>query len=86
MSITTTINLMNIDKIISIIRSLKEDVPTMSTGSTAGSAGFGGSAQGFDPGPTAGHEMPLDGRSRMLKRLPPLYRKSLRKKNKKNNK
>ncbi len=85
MSITTTINLMNIDKIISIIRSLKEDVPTMSTGSTAGSAGFGGSAQGFDPGP-AGHEMPLDGRSRMLKRLPPLYRKSLRKKKKKNNK
>ena len=85
MSITTTINLMNIDKIISIIRSLKEDVPTMSTGSTAGYAGFGGSAQGFDPG-LAGHEMPLDGRSRMLKRLPPLYRKSLRKKKKKNNK
>jgi hypothetical protein len=66
---------MNIDNIISIIRSLKEDVPTMSTGSTAGSAGFGGSAQGFDPGPTAG----LDGRSRMLKRLPPLYRKELKK-------
>ena len=66
---------MNIDKIISIIRSLKEDVPTMSTGSTAGSAGFGGSAQGFDPGPTAG----LDGRSRMLKRLPLLYRKELKK-------
>ena len=82
MSITTTINLMNIDKIISIIRSLKEDVPTMSTGSTAGSAGFGGSA----PPPTAGLDMPLDGRSRMLKRLPPLYRKSLRKKKKKNNK
>ena len=70
---------MNIDKIISIIRSLKEDVPTMSTGSTAGSAGFGGSAQG----PTAGYDMPLDGRSRMLKRLPPLYRKGLGKRKKK---
>lgn len=70
---------MNIDKIISIIRSLKEDVPTMSTGSTADSAGFGGSAQG----PTAGYDMPLDGRSRMLKRLPPLYRKGLRKRKKK---
>ena len=75
---------MNIDKIISIIRSLKEDgSPTMSTGSTAGSAGFGGSAQGFDTGPTAGYDMPLDGRSRMLKRLPPLYRKGLRKRKKK---
>ena len=70
---------MNIDKIISIIRSLKEDGPTMSTGSTAGSAGFGGSAQG----PTAGYDMPLDGRSRMLKRLPPLYRKGLGKRMKK---
>ena len=80
MPITTTIDLMNIDKIISIIRSLKEDgSPTMSTGSTAGSAGFGGSAQG----PTAGYDMPLDGRSRMLKRLPPLYRKGLGKRMKK---
>lgn len=77
---------MNIDKIISIIRSLKEDVPTMSTGSTAGSAGFGGSAQGFDPGPSAGYDMPLDGRSRMLKRLPPLYRKGLTKRKKNKNK
>lgn len=78
---------MNIDKIISIIRSLKEDgSPTMSTGSTAGSAGFGGSAQGFDPGPTAGYDMPLDGRSRMLKRLPPLYRKGLTKRKKNKNK
>ena len=72
-----------LEKLIGIIRSLKEDVPTMSTGSTAGSAGFGGSAQGFDPGPTAGYDMPLDGRSRMLKRLPPLYRKGLRKRKKK---
>lgn len=78
---------MNIDKIISIIRSLKEDgSPTMSTSSTAGSAGFGGGAQGFDPGPTAGYDMPLDGRSRMLKRLPPLYRKGLIKRKKNKNK
>lgn len=70
---------MNIDKIISIIRSLKEDVPAMSTGSTAGSAGFGGSAQGFNPGPTAGYDIPLDGRSKIMRRLPPLYRKKLKK-------
>ena len=70
---------MNIDKIISIIRSLKEDVPTMSTGSTAGSAGFGGSAQGFDPGPTAGRGISFDGRSKIMRRLPPLYRKKLQK-------
>ena len=70
-----------LEKLIGIIRSLKEDVPTMSTGSTAGSAGLGGSAQGFDPGNQgpAGLDMPLDGRSRMLKRLPPLYRKKLQK-------
>jgi len=30
--------------------------PTMSTGSSAGSAGFGGSAQGFNAGPTAGFD------------------------------
>lgn len=71
---------MNIDKIIDIIRSLKEEgVPTMSTASTAGKAGFGGSAQGFDPGPTAGYDKPLDGRSRMMRRLPPGYRKALSK-------
>ena len=74
---------MNIDKIISIIRSLKEDVPTMSTGSTAGSAGFGDSAQGFDPGPTAGRGISLDGRSKIMRRLPPLYRKGLGKRKKK---
>lgn len=72
-----------LEKLIGIIRSLKEDVPTMSTGSTAGSAGFGGSAQGFDPGPTAGYDMPLgmplDGRSKIMRRLPPLYRKKLKK-------
>lgn len=68
-----------LEKLIGIIRSLKEDVPTMSTGSTAGSAGFGGSAQGFDPGPAAGLDIPLDGRSRIMRRLPPLYRKKLQK-------
>lgn len=68
-----------LEKLIGIIRSLKEDVPTMSTGSTAGSAGFGGSAQGFNPGPTAGYDIPLDGRSKIMRRLPPLYRKKLQK-------
>ena len=28
----------------------------MTTASTAGKSGFGGSAQGFDPGPTAGYD------------------------------
>ena len=46
-----------LDRIIEAFRHLKEDgVPTMSTASTAGKAGFGGSAQGFDPGPTAGFD------------------------------
>lgn len=48
-----------LDRIIEAFRNLKEDgaaVPTMNTGSTAGKAGFGGSAQGFDPGPTAGFD------------------------------
>ena len=47
-----------LDKIIEHFRSLKEDgaisAGGMTTASTAGKAGFGGSAQGFDPGPTAG--------------------------------
>jgi len=68
-----------LEKLIGIIRSLKEDVPTMSTGSTAGSAGFGGSAQGFNPGPTAGYDIPLDGRSKIMRKLPPLFRKELQK-------
>jgi len=68
-----------LEKLIGIIRSLKEDVPTMSTGSTAGSAGFGDSAQVFDPGPTAGYNIPLDGRSKIMRRLPPLFRKKLQK-------
>ena len=70
-----------IDKLISIIRLLKEEnggAPTMNTASTAGKAGFGGSAQGFDPGPTAGYDKPLfDGRSRIARRLPPPYKSAL---------
>jgi hypothetical protein len=75
---------MDINKIIDIIHTLKEEgegggAPTNSTGSTASKAGFGGSAQGFDPGPTAGYDKPLDGRSKMMRRLPPEYRKSIQK-------
>lgn len=72
-----------LNKLISIIRLLREENgggPTMSTASTAGKAGFGGSAQGFDPGPTAGKDLPigkLDGRSKIARRLPPPYKKSL---------
>lgn len=48
---------MDINKIIGIIRDLREEgAPTMSTGSTGSKAGFGGSSQGFDPGPTAGYD------------------------------
>lgn len=66
-----------VDKLISIIRIIREEV-TMSTSSTAGKAGFGGSAQGFDLGPTAGYDKPLfDGRSRVARRLPPPYRNAL---------
>lgn len=71
---------MNIDKIIEIVRSFKEEaVPTMNTASTANKAGFGGSAQGFDPGPTAGYDkiLKFDGRSTIARRLPPPYRKDL---------
>ena len=71
---------MDINKIIAIVRNLQEDAPTMSTASTAGKAGFGGSAQGFDPGPTAGKDLPigkLDGRTKIARRLPPPYKKSL---------
>lgn len=81
-----------LEKIISIIKNLKEDAavssgPTMSTGSTSGKAGFGGSAQGFDKGPTAGIDLPLgklDGRTKLMKRLPPAYSTFIRKKFKNN--
>jgi hypothetical protein len=71
---------MNLEKIIDIIRNLKEEAsaPTMNTASTTGKAGFGGSAQGFDPGPTAGYDKPLfDGRSKIARRLPPPYKSAL---------
>ena len=75
---------MDINKIIDIIHTLKEEgmvtgAPTNSTGSTASKAGFGGSAQGFDPGPTAGYGKPLDGRSVLARALPPAYRQNLQK-------
>lgn len=64
---------MKIDKIIQIIRDLKEE------GMVVGSGGFTGSA---DPkGPVAGYDpvMKLDGRSKVMRRLPSEYRKSLSK-------
>jgi hypothetical protein len=66
-----------VDKLISIIRNIREEM-AMTTASTAGKAGFGGNAQGFDPGPTAGYDKPLfDGRSRVARRLPPPYKSAL---------
>ncbi len=65
-----------IDKLISIVRYIREEM-AMTTASTAGKAGFGGSAQGFDPGPTAGYDKPLDGRSKIARRLPPPYKQAL---------
>ena len=72
-----------IDKLISIVRCIREEM-AMTTASTAGKAGFGGTAQGFDPGPTAGYDKPLlDGRSRVARRLPTPYKKDLIKKKEK---
>lgn len=62
---------------INIIRNLQEDAPTMS----AGTGGFTGSA---DPkGPVAGFDPIMDGRSKMMRRLPKEYSKLLKKKRKK---
>jgi hypothetical protein len=63
---------------INIIRNLAEDAPTMA----AGTGGFTGDA---DPkGPVAGFDtvIKFDGRSKIARRLPPPYRKSLSKKRK----
>ena len=61
---------------INIIRNLQEDAPTMS----AGTGGFTGSA---DPkGPVAGYDPLMDGRSKIMRKLPPMYRKQLSKKGK----
>jgi hypothetical protein len=67
-----------LQKAINIIRNLQEDAPTMS----AGTGGFTGSAN--PKGPVAGFDpvMKLDGRSRLMRRLPPQYRKSLTSKKK----
>jgi len=79
-----------IDKLISIIRNLKEDgmsigsaaSPTNNTGSTPEVAGYSEKS----PSPTAGYPKPLgrDGRSKLMRRLPPGYRKFFAKKRKLN--
>ncbi|NBU47252.1 MAG: hypothetical protein EBS34_07380 [Flavobacteriales bacterium] len=63
---------MDIDKIISIIRNLKEE-----DGMAVGADGYTGAA---DPkGPAAGYDLPMkfDGRSKMSRRLPPPYKSDL---------
>lgn len=75
---------MDINKIIAIVRNLQEDGaaivgPTNNTGSGPSGAGYGGTAQGFTP-KNAGIDLPigkLDGRSKIARRLPPPYKKSL---------
>jgi len=76
---------MNIDKIISIIRDLRDEgAMGMTTGSSGSVAGF---SHLSDPkGPVAGTTGPLDGRLRIMKRLPPEYRKPLSKGNTKKKK
>lgn len=69
---------MDIDRIIGIVRNLREEgvvgsAPTMNTASTSSKAGFGGSAQGFDPGPTAGYDQILGKRKKYI------YQKNSRK-------
>lgn len=62
---------MDIDKIISIIRTLKEE------GMVVGSGGFTGAAE--PKGPVAGYDkvMKFDGRSKVARRLPPPYKSAL---------
>lgn len=70
---------MDIDKIISIVRSLKEEG---GIANVVGAGGLTGSAE--PPGRLDGYDKPmLDGRSKVMRRLPPLYRKSLISKKKK---
>ena len=59
-----------IDKLIFIVRNLREEMG-MTTASTAGKAGFGGSSQGFDAGPTAGYDKVVG----MVKRKPQIIGK-----------
>lgn len=63
---------------INIIRNLMEDGMVVGTGGFTGSADPKGPVAGFDP------IMNLDGRSKLMRRLPPQYRKKL--KFRKNNK
>ena len=61
---------------ISIIRNLTEEGMVVGTGRFTGSADPKGPVAGFDP------VMKLDGRSKLMRRLPPQYRKSLTSKKK----
>lgn len=56
---------------IKIIRNLMEDGMVVGTGGFASSADPKGPVAGFDP------VINLDGRSKVMRRLPPPYRKSL---------
>jgi hypothetical protein len=71
--ISIAINLMDkLEKLINIVRSLKEE-----GGMVVGSGGFTSSA---DPkGPVAGYDNLLDGRSKIMRRLPVAYRKNIQK-------
>ena len=59
-----------------IIRNLQEDGMVVGTGGFTGSADPKGPVAGFDP------VMKLDGRSKLMRRLSPQYRKSLTSKKK----
>ena len=63
---------MDINKIISIIRTLKED-----GGTVVGTGGFTSAAA--PAGPVAGYDkvMKFDGRSKIARRLPPPYKSAL---------
>ncbi len=68
-----------VDKIIAIVHQLREEMGGgMTTGSSGPVAGF--SAAANPAGPSAGTDFPLgklDGRSRLMRRLPEPYRKAL---------
>ena len=60
-----------LEQIIEKIRNLKEEAPTMNTGSTAGKPGFSSSADA--KGPVAGYDKPLKNKKRYI------YQRGLRK-------
>ena len=76
------------DRIIAAIRQLREEMGGgMTTGSSGGTAGL--SADANPAGPVAGNTYPLpipDGRSRVMRRLPPPYKAALLNKSQKRNK